>query len=95
MIESIKKFFKNQSKEGGECQKVLGNTKKLGEFAKFWENNGDAVAVFIAAKLVEYSAENEYTEKEFGAYKQGLHEIGVFLSDCWAEHELLKQDSNK
>lgn len=95
MIENIRKFFKNQSKEGGECQKVLGNTKKLGEFAKFWENNGDAIGVLVASRLIEYSSSREYTEKEFAAYKEGLQEVGVFLGLCWTEYEMLRIESEK
>jgi len=95
MIENIRQFFKNQSKEGKECQKVLGNTKKLGEFAKFWENNGNDIAVVVAGKLIDFSTSREYTEKEFAAYKEGLQEVGIFLGLCWTEYEMLKQDSKE
>lgn len=95
MIKNIRQFFKNQAKEGGECQKVLGNTKKLGEFAKFWEHNGEDLAVLVASRLVDYSSNREYTEKEFAAYKEGLQEVGIFLAGCWQEHERLKLESDK
>lgn len=75
-----------EGKKGvGPCESLLGNTQSLGNFAKFWETEGDQIQVFVSSKLAEYAAYRSFTPEEFAAYREGLVELGQFAMWCSGE----------
>lgn len=81
----IDKYVKNQLKEGGECQKVLGDLKALYELSALWGEHADKFHMIGLSEQINWFAGREFDSKELAAFKEGLAAIPLFLERCAAE----------
>lgn len=66
-LKGLKSFNESQKREAidfSECERVLGNTQKVADFANFWETHADDFLTLGAKELFEFSSVEEYTKRE-------------------------------
>lgn len=85
MIEELRKYISNRSRQGSKCTKVLGSTSKVYSFADFWEMHGDDLEIITAKILHDWTSEEVFNHEELKAFKQGLAKMSTFFIDCAKE----------
>ncbi len=89
MIEELKKYLTNRSvKKALPCEKYIGSNTNTIAFSNFWAEQGESLEVLAAAKLHEFTTDNEFTKEELIAYKKGIADIASFFQQCWIERDL-------
>lgn len=90
---NLLRYLKNRQKvkENYPCMKILGSKSTVASFGKFWENNGSDLMAVVAAKLLDYTEDENFTKEELIAFKKGLGAISEIFPKCWAETEQYKE----
>lgn len=87
MINELRKYLKNQKREGARCEKILGTNEAVNEFALFWDNFQDDLMIVAAVKLNEYLSGGSFNADELAAYRKGMADMSLFFAACKMERD--------
>jgi len=81
----IDKIITNKQKGKKYCEKILGSQARVGTAGSFYERHEDILQIIKTHGLIDYAENNDFTEKEYAAYKGGLYYFVAFMEACSKE----------
>lgn len=96
MIKELRKYFKNVLVGQKPCEKILGSTQDVRNFAAFYRDNSELLALLAAHAIYKYTEDEKgFSKEEIVAYKKGLSVLPVFFEECFVEITGIPQEPVK